>query len=512
MTMHPEQLVKLLVHEAFASRRLVVGLFVCITVAMLGAGLVWPRGYVASTTILVGERNIIQPLMQGAAVTTDVQDRSRLAREIISGRKIMNQIMADAGWVQTDMSASDQENMINKLIKQTTVANVGRNLIKIEYRDDEAERAFFTTKRYAEIFIAESLTVKAAESQAAFDFIDKQVQEYHQKLLKSEEELKVFRSANLDAQPGADADIGARLNALQLRIEQATQELKETEIKKQSLEKQLSGEAEVASVISREGQYRTRISELQSQIDTLRLSYHETYPDIVRLRHQIEDLNEAIAVERQRREAARASGRVAIDDAVINNPMYQQLKRELSTTQIQLDTLSARIAEARRQLHQELERGKRVHGGEATLAELTRDYQVNRDIYQDLLKRRENARVSMNIDRDNQGLTFKIQEPATLPLQPSGFRFWHFVLLGIVLGAVAPIGLLYAKIQIDPRIRLPAVIVDRHSVPVLATVPHLWSSTEINNARRDVERLAVTVAATILFLGIVVIARLAKVI
>src|SRR5207237_438905 len=118
-----------------------------------------------------------------------------------------------------------------------------------------------------------SLAGKAAESQAAFEFIDKQVQEYHQKLLTSEKDLKEFRSANLDAQPGTDADVGVRLNSLQTRIEQATQELKETEIKRHSLEKQLSGEAETASIISRESQYRARIGELQSQIDTLRLSY-----------------------------------------------------------------------------------------------------------------------------------------------------------------------------------------------------------------------------------------------
>ena len=511
MSMHPEQMVKVLINEAFVSRRLVTGLFVGISMAMLIAGLAWPKGYVASTTIMVDERNIIQPLMQGAAVTTGIADRSRLAREIIYGRKVMNQILTDAGWLKDNISPTEQEDQINKLTKQTTVTNLGPNLIKIEYRDDEPERAFLTTKRYAEIFISESLTVKAGESQAAFEFIDKQVQEYHQKLLKSEEDLKEFRSANIDAQPGADADIGARLNSLQSRIETATQELKETEIRKQSFEKQLSGEAEVSSVLSREGQYRTRIGELQSQIDTLRLSYHDSYPDIVRLRHQIEDLNESIVAEKRRRETSRATGRVQLDESVINNPMYQQLKRDLSQTQVQLDTLTARIAEARRQLQRELDRGKRVHGGEATMAELTRDYQVNRDIYQDLLRRRENARVSMNIDRDNQGLTFKIQEPATLPLQPNGLRFWHFIVIGVLLGIAAPFGVLYAKIQLDPRIRLAALVTDRHKVPVLATVPHLWSPTETRTAVRDVERLALTASATVVVLALFIVLRAVKV-
>ena len=40
---------------------------------------------------------------------------------------------------------------------------------------------------------------------------------------------------------------------------------------------------------------------------------------------------------------------------------------------------------------------------ESALAELTRDYEVNRDIYQDMLRRRENARVSMELDRERRG-------------------------------------------------------------------------------------------------------------
>jgi polysaccharide chain length determinant protein (PEP-CTERM system associated) len=338
------------------------------------------------------------------------------------------------------------------------------------------------------------------------------VQEYHEKLARAEEQLKEFRSANLDAQPGSDQDLNTRMSALQTRIEQSTQELRETEIKKQSLEKQLSGEAEVASVISRENQFRARIAELQSQMDTLRLSYHETYPDIVNLRHQIADLTKGIEDEKHRRDAAKASGRITIDDSVINNPMYQQLRRELSQTQVQVDTLIARIGEARRQLQLELERGKRVHGGQATLAELTRDYQVNRDIYQDLLKRRENARVSMNLDKERQGLSFKIQEPATLPLQPSGVRYWHFIVGAVFLGLLVPVGLLYARVRLDPRVRLPWLISKKLNLPTLATVPHLWTVTEVRTAQAEVQWLMLGVSSTLFVLVLFTALRLLQVV
>lgn len=512
MNLKPEYRVKVLINEVFNYRRAAVGLFVAVNIAALILGLIWPKGYSSSTTILVDDKKIIQPLMQGAAVATEVADRARLAREVIFGRKIMDQVLKDAGWAADTLTPQEVGEIIEKIRKRTSIISIGKDIIKLEYRDDDAERAFRTTKKLAELFISESLGAKAAESQAAFDFIDKQTQEYHDKLLKAEEQLKEFRTANLDARPGSDIDISARLSTLQTRIEQSVQDLKEAEVKKTSLEKQLSGEAEVANVLSREGQYRTRIAELQSQLDTLRLSYLETYPDIVRIKHQIEDLNEAIAEDRKTRSAAKATGRVAVDDSVINNPMYQQLRRDLSQAQVTVDTLNARINEAKRQLQQELERGKRVHGGEATMSELTRDYQVNRDIYQDLSKRRENARVSMNLDTERQGLSFKIQEPALLPLEPTGLRFIHFVAGGLLVGILLPIGLIYAKLQVEPRIYVGQIIAEKHKLPLLAIIPHMWSPTDIQAVRRDVGWLTLTTTATVLVVVTVSVLRFVKVI
>jgi len=512
MNLRPEQLVKVLVDEAFYYRKAFVGAFIVISLAILVFGLLWPKGYTAYSSIVVDDKKVIQPLMQGAAVTTDVADRGRLAREVIFGRKMMSHILEVGGWMKDNPSPIEQERIIQKITKQTTITNVGKDIIKVEYNDDDPQRAFKIVEKYTDLFISESLGAKSAESQAAYDFIHKETESYHDKLTKAEDQLKDFRSANLDARPGSDADIGTRLNQLQQRIEQATQELREAEVKKSSLEKQLSGEAEVTTTLSREGQFRSRIAELQSRLETLRLSYLDSYPDIIQIKHQITDLNQSIVEDRQRREAAKAAGRVIIDEGVINNPMYQQLKQELSQTRVSVEMLNARINEARRQLHSELELGKRVHGGEATLAELTRDYQVNRDIYQDLLKRRENARVSMNLDKDKQGLTIKIQEPATLPLSPSGLRFLHFVIAAPLLGVILPLGLIYARLRLDPRIRFGAVISEKLKLPLLTAVPHLWTPIEAQIIRREFQWISLAVTGTTLIFAVVIALRLMKMI
>jgi hypothetical protein len=136
---------------------------------------------------------------------------------------------------------------------------------------------------------------------------------------------------------------------------------------------------------------------------------------------------------------------------------------------------------SQRLLDEELGRSRRIAASESTLAELTRDYEVNRDIYQDLLRRRENARVSMELDRERRGLTMRIQDPAQLPVQPSGLRPLHVGLGGLAAGLAVPLGLLFLLVKFDPRVRAPGQIERQGNYPVLTVVPP-------NRTRRDRRR------------------------
>src|SRR6267143_1205585 len=508
MQMYPEQIVKALVNESFHSRRLVVGMFVIVNLVMLTAGLLWPKSYTGSTSIVLDEKSIMEPLMKGAAVATETADRNRNVREVILGRRIMGQVLERDGWLADHPTASEQEGLIEHIKARTTVTPVGRDIIKIEYRDSDPERTLFVTKAFADLFIQEMIAQKESETRAAFEFIDKQAQEYQHKLTIAEDELRQLRASNTSARPAGEVELSARLIALNTRIENTTLELREAEMKRASLERQVSGEAQVTVLATREGQFRARIAELQAKLDTLRLSFHDTHPDVVQVKNQIQDLMAEASTQRERREKAKPSQRSEQDETVVNNPVYQQLRRELSQNQLTIDALKARVAEAKRLLQEEVNRGKGLHSGDARLAELTRDHQINRDIYQDLLYRRERARVSINMDSDRQGSNFKILEPATSRPSPNAPRFWQFVLGGVMLGVFVPFGLLFARLLFDPHMRLANAISERHKVPVAAIVPHLWSPGELTGLRRELGILASVVAVTLALSATLSVVRL----
>ncbi len=508
MDLPTEQLYKVLAREAFVYRKAVVALFILVTFCMVILGLFWQQRYTSSTTILVEDKNIIQPLMQGTAFDSGVTSRASVARAMIYGHRIMGQIALDAGWVNGSTTPKQESYIIHKiLIPRTRISHVGdnRNLIKIEYSDSNPQRAYFTAKDLTNRFIAATLAAKAKESEDAFNFINEQVLQYRAKLTDAENALKKFQSENLTTRPGSEGQIGKRLNSLQDNIDKTSEELNETEIKQNSLARQLSGETRATAQFVLEGQYEARIAKLQSHLATLRLNYRDTYPDIVHIRHQIADLELDIQKSQKKVQAAKSNGRrqPALNESLVLNPLYQHLRQELSQTRTLIATLRVRLADYRNLLAEELKRGREVHSGEATLAELTRDYTVNRDIYQDLLRRRENARVTMNLDEQKEGLSFQIQSHAALPQEPEGLRFADFVIGGFLLGVILPIGLLYLKLKFDSRVCAESVISGKMKLPLLAVVPHLFTPAESEATDGNLRLLGmVLVVDVVLLVGI----------
>ncbi len=454
-------------------RRMSLGLaFAVIALAALAIGLLWPKKYESSTTILAQESSIITPLMEGAASTTANKNRAGIARDVIFSRKVMSEIAAGNEWPSTSSTPLERDRLIEGIKARTNVRTDRDNLITISYFDSDPRRAFKVTGQLAQLFISESLASKQRESRDAYEFINSQVEAYRTKLTDAEGKLKAYRDANPDARPGSETDTDTRISQLRTQIENTRMSLMEKRSQSSALQTQLSGESEVDAVHTTEGIYQTQLSELQSQLDKLLLTYTDQYPDVIRIRHQMQDLRQQLAQSAERRQGVQIPGSQAPAQSTVRmNPLYQQLRIQLSTTRGDAAATAARLGASESMLQAELERSNRIANSENVTSELTRDYNVNRDVYQDLLKRRENARVSKNLDDEQRGLTFLIQNPAVMPLTPSGLRFMHFGLAGIALSLAVPFGLLFCFVRFDPRIRSVWQLEQTTGLTVLASIP-----------------------------------------
>jgi polysaccharide chain length determinant protein (PEP-CTERM system associated) len=485
-------------------------LFAIIALVALVVGALWPKTYTASTTILVQASDIIQPLLEGRAVPTGIKDRAGLARQVVFGQKVMTELLQAGGWVAQDPSPMAQEKIVEQIKDRTTITSPRPDLVQIAYRDTDRRRTFEVTQKMAELFIQESRATKQRESRDAFQFIDGQVNDYHKKLTDAEESLLRYRSANADAQPGSATDSNARIGALRSEVEQSRMSLLEQQSSEGALAAQLSGESEVTAVQTRSGLYRVQLVDLQAQLDRLLLTYTEQYPDVVRTRHQIQDIQRQLESEDLRSKSQPDTATKSAYDNAQFNPHYQELRSKLGEARRQSAATRSRMTAGTSMLKDELDRSRRIAASESALAELTRDYEVNRDIYQDLLKRRENARVSMVMDEEQRGLTMRIQDPAVIPLRPSGLRLMHFAIGGLVLAVAVTFGLLFARVNFDPRIHSVQQLERVAQITVMASVPTYLTRNDRLRERMRMSLAFLLVIGTVGAYGIVYWIRFAS--
>ncbi|OEY67761.1 XrtA system polysaccharide chain length determinant [Marinobacter sp. X15-166B] len=490
-----------IVRELRARKWLVFVVFALISFAVLITGLMWPYKYRSEVIIYIDDSNIIQPLMEGSAVATKISERTSEARQTLWTRALLEQAATDTSLFPAGSGGDSSENLerlIAKLRAGVQVQPRGKNYFSIGFQSTSQVEALRVAQKLAQLFIENSNKRKRTESRSAYEFIDKQVKSYEVQLASVEQNLQEFLSENVD---GTEEEATARMANLRRELEVAQLFREQFITKAKSLELQLSGIQPNIYNERTEDSYRARINAMQEQLDSLRLRYLDSYPDIIIVQEQLAQLKR----QRQRAlERGDTSAQTVIGESVAN-PLYQELRAQLVTANTEIETIETRIRSLNQLLDQQKERMERIQENKAQYAELTRDMQVNKQIYDDLLKRRERARVSMRLDVEGQGLNFRIVEAARYPLAPTGMQFNMFALGGLLLGALAPIGAIAGYLQIDPRVRSRRQLEDEVGLPVLVELPQVRTPFE----RRRNRRLTIAVIACAAITAIAYIAIVA---
>jgi len=464
------QYVTVVLREIWLHKFLCLFGFALVSFFILGVGVFWPSKFETSATIYADNQNILKPLLQKQAAQSSVQDQTKVVRDMMHSPRMLNKVIEQVFDVDSFESAEEKEAFVNNLRGKIKVKPLGAGYIKISYSDKTSGNTYAVINSVVDVFIKASAEEQKIESRDAFLFIDNQVKQYKDQLVLAEERLKEFHSFNLD---GRDADVDASISRLRGQIEDLKISLDEDRTMIGSLKKQLDDESEYSGKKFKADVYTDRLEKLENNKSALLMNYTEDYPDVVSLTYQIEDIKNAIreSAEEKKEQSGEQAGSSGSEENILN-PLYQELRSRLSQVQRDLKAKEKRLNALEDLKTKEFKRRKRIAERGAEKAELTRDYTVTKRIYEDMLERKEKARLSMTLNVEGQGVTYRIQEPALPPLNPIGLRFLHFVLLGPFLGVFAVIGLVVVYVLLDQRIRFPDTLLGL-GVPTLAVIPHV---------------------------------------
>jgi polysaccharide chain length determinant protein (PEP-CTERM system associated) len=397
--------------------------------------------------------------------------------------------------VDLDVKAKDakeHEKMVDELMSQIKIGGTERDdIYTITYTSDNPKLGKDVVQSLLTIFVEGSFSGKKQDSEKAVQFIDDQIKSYEEKLTAAENSLKEFKIRNMGLVPReGGGDFGSQLSSATDQLSQARLELAEAEQARNAIRRQISGEPAkpgetVTDVPLTDPELESRIATAQKALDGLRLQYTEQHPDIVANRRLLEQLlaQKADLAKQKKRSADPGAG---------YSPMLQQLNVALSQAEarvasmrIRVDEYAARVARLRTQSGQ-------VPEVEAQLAQLNRDYQVNKENYQKLLERRESARLSGDLSSATDMLTFRVIDPPTVPAQPAGpnrLRLFSLVFVGALVAGMA---VAFLMSQLRPTFLSQATLREVTGLPVLGSVGMNWTKAQTVGRKRRLTALGVS--------------------
>lgn len=473
--------------ELYRHRLAAVIIFMTVTAGVLTLGYVTPKSYTSQAVLYADQSNILQPLLRGKAELTQL-DRINEAREMMQSRSFLEQIALDTGLITGGETDALRNAKISSLRKQVGIRVSNRNFLELNYTSGSPDESFQVLSAVLNRFIERTVRKKRSESQGAFEFIDSQVKTYQRQLEDADERLKEFKSANQD---GTESSVLARIENLRRDIENLKLEIQQTDSEVTLTRRQLNNEQPVRRITVDPGKSSAerRLVAMRQELDSLLLRYHERHPDVVSIQDQIADLKTRVSTQTD-------DDRDGGVTEVMENPVYENLKIQLSDMTTRLTVQKNRLASLERLLEESFERSQRVAENQAQLSELTRDYDVTRGVYEDMLQRREKARLSMTLDVQGEGVSYKIQEPATYPTQWDGLQLYQVGLAGPFLGSAMVLGLLVMLVMFDQRVRSPRALqlALPEGIPLLTTIPHYRSTWKDRLLRKDVFSILIVLA------------------
>lgn len=160
-----------------------------VIVGMVGgiiAGNILPKSYESSTLILVEEGRVINPLINGLAVSTSMSQRLGVLREQILGWDRIAQLIKTLNLAKNVNNQWQFEQLVKMLRKCIKVDLRGPSIISISYAGKNPAESQNIVKTITDIFISENLRQQTRETEDAVTFINDQVGLFQKKLKESE--------------------------------------------------------------------------------------------------------------------------------------------------------------------------------------------------------------------------------------------------------------------------------------------------------------------------------------
>jgi polysaccharide chain length determinant protein (PEP-CTERM system associated) len=481
--------------ELIRYRKLAVLLFTSIFFVGLLLIDFWPRTYKTAAVVAINHTNVIEPLLRGAAEVPKQPSQEKVIDTLLSRNVLESAAQKIAAAANETLTRDLLEKNIQSIRASIDVSPVNNNpnLTSITLVGTEPNSVFQTLDVLIATFLENRALEKQRDSFEAFSFIEVQANQYKSQLEEAEKKLKEFKERSADV---SEESVKARIAELTAEVKYLTVSIEETKEVLSSTKQQLIEETSFVADKSEIKSLEQRRKLLSIDLDRLLLSFHDEYPDIIALRQQIAEIDSAL--NKKGAMLSRVSGSEESD-----RPLFEELRKKQSSSQLLLSTQLRRLEALQKLLSEEEQLSDRVAGYQAELAELTRDYSVTKQQYEEMLVRKENAKLTMALNNEGQGENYRLVQSPVFPLEPDGFKPVLLVLAAFAIAFCTPLALCVLYVLVDPRIRLSSRLIEvlPEGVTYYGEIPQFGASIFSGITKKEAMSMAIYFALMLALLG-----------
>ena len=389
-----------------------------------------PDRYTASAWVYIDTESMLRPLMRGIAADLDASMEAQigLIRQTLLNRLNVEQIVRETDMDLAARTPAALEAIIASLQARLELGASPRdNLFSISFVDSNPQQAYRVVQAALDLFVESNLGANREELAVTQQFLNDQIDGLEQQLREQESGLTEFELENRGYLPGTQ-NFEMRLQAAADELTRLRQERDRTAEERDRLDEELAhllnglrtGEASLSP-------QALRVEELERQLEEMQLVYTPQHPEVI--------LTERL-LERERERLAQGGGSAASEGSPAAEQLRAMIRRQdvaVTAYDQRIDAQEAAIVELRALIEQTPE-------VLAEHARLERRVAVVRENYSALVGRREQARFAEQLDTRTDAVQFRIVEPPSVPVAPSGpdrFLLRSGVLVG---GIIAGIG------------------------------------------------------------------------
>jgi len=457
-----------------------------------------PNRYRASTSVMIVPQRVPENFVR-STVTTELPERLNMISQQILSRTRLERIIQEFNLYQRERQRLIMEDVIEQMRRDISLqVNTNRNRdaassFNVSFESSDARTAMRVTERLGSLFVQENLEDRALLADQTNQFLQTQLEESKRRLLDHEKKLQEFRQRNNGQLPEQVSSNLQMMQSAQLQLQNVAESANRDRDRMLQLERNLADLQQAAAPVVTPAlpgapeQPTTIAQQLEAAKAVLRaleLRLKPEHPDIGRQKRLIAELEAKAEDEalKQPLSAVSPAPTIIVDRNALSRA--ESMRAEIQELRGRIESAKRETMRLQDVIQAHSSRVQAAPSLESQLTELMRDYTTLQENYTSLLKRSEDAKMAVQMERRQIGEQFRILDGARLPERPISPNRLQINLMGLLAGLALGLGLAALLEYRDTSVKSDDDIVTALALPVLAVIPVMTSAAERRALRK----------------------------